>query len=85
MGTCLFAKPLLSNGSCRFAYLAVVAQQRVYVPQYNAHEMVKTAELGRLRWLGHLISANETSPCKEPASPSPKAQAGLKTECKAAR
>jgi hypothetical protein len=28
--TCFFAKPLLSNGSCIFAYLAVVVQQRVY-------------------------------------------------------
>jgi hypothetical protein len=26
--TCLFVKPLLSNGSCIFAYLVVVAQQR---------------------------------------------------------
>jgi hypothetical protein len=34
MGTCLFAKPLFSNGSCIFAYLAVVAQQRVCMPQY---------------------------------------------------
>jgi hypothetical protein len=30
MGTCLFAKPLISNGSCKFSYLAVVAQQQVY-------------------------------------------------------
>jgi hypothetical protein len=28
--TCLFPKPLLSDGSYIFAYLAVVAQQRVY-------------------------------------------------------
>jgi hypothetical protein len=34
VGTCLFAKPLLSNGSCIFAYLAVVAQQRICVLQY---------------------------------------------------
>jgi hypothetical protein len=35
MGTCLFAKPLFSNGYCSiFAYFAVVAQQRVYLPQY---------------------------------------------------
>jgi hypothetical protein len=32
--TCLFAKPLLSNGCFIFAYIAVVAQQRVYMPQY---------------------------------------------------
>jgi hypothetical protein len=31
LGTCLFAKELISNGSCIFAYLAVVAQQRVYI------------------------------------------------------
>jgi hypothetical protein len=31
--THLFAKPSLSNGCCIFAYLAVVAQQRVYMPQ----------------------------------------------------
>jgi hypothetical protein len=30
----MFAKPLFSNGSCIFAYLTVVAQQRVYVLQY---------------------------------------------------
>jgi hypothetical protein len=30
--TRLFAKPLLSNGCCIFAYLAVV-KQRVYIPQ----------------------------------------------------
>jgi hypothetical protein len=29
----LFAKPLLSDGCCIFAYLAVVAQQWVYMPQ----------------------------------------------------
>jgi hypothetical protein len=34
MGTCLFAKALLSNGSCIFVYVAVVAQQRVYMLQY---------------------------------------------------
>jgi hypothetical protein len=48
-----------------FVYFAVVAQQRVYVPQHNAPEIAKTVELGRLRWLGHLIRENETSPCKE--------------------
>jgi hypothetical protein len=32
----LFAKPLLSNGCCIFAYFAVVAQQCVYMPQYIA-------------------------------------------------
>jgi hypothetical protein len=31
--TRLFAKPLLSNGCCIFAYLSFVAQQRVYMPQ----------------------------------------------------
>jgi hypothetical protein len=29
VGTCLFAKALLSNKSCIFAYVAVVARQRV--------------------------------------------------------
>jgi hypothetical protein len=32
--TRLFAKPVLSNGCCIFAYLVVVAQQWVYMPQY---------------------------------------------------
>jgi hypothetical protein len=35
--TCLFAKPLLSNGCYIFAYIAVVAQQGVYMPQYEIH------------------------------------------------
>jgi hypothetical protein len=35
MQTCLFAKPLLSNGCCIFAYLMFVAQQQVYMPQYK--------------------------------------------------
>jgi hypothetical protein len=34
MQTCLFAMPLLSNGRSIFAYLAVVAQQRVDISQY---------------------------------------------------
>jgi hypothetical protein len=34
VGTCLFAKPLLSNGSFIFAYHAVIAQQWVYMLQY---------------------------------------------------
>jgi hypothetical protein len=34
MGTCLFTKPLLNNDSYIFAYLAVVAQQRVCMLQY---------------------------------------------------
>jgi hypothetical protein len=42
--TCLFAKPLLSNGSCIFAYLAVVAQQRVYMLQYINSTANKTLE-----------------------------------------
>jgi hypothetical protein len=28
-------------------------------------EIVKTVKLGRLRWLGHLIRANEISPCRK--------------------
>jgi hypothetical protein len=32
--TCLFAKPLLSNGCCIFAYLAVIARQWFCMPQY---------------------------------------------------
>jgi hypothetical protein len=35
MGTCLSVKELLSNGSCIFAYLAIIAQQWVYVLQYT--------------------------------------------------
>jgi hypothetical protein len=34
VGTCLFAEPLLSNGFCISAYLAIVAQQRIYMLQY---------------------------------------------------
>jgi hypothetical protein len=34
---CLSAKPLLSNGCCIFAYLLVVAQQWVYMPQCVKH------------------------------------------------
>jgi hypothetical protein len=34
MGICLFAKPLLSNGFCIFAYLEVIARQLVYILQY---------------------------------------------------
>jgi hypothetical protein len=41
--TWLFAEPLLSNDCCIFAYLAIVAQQWVYMPQY------KVAKLCRLR------------------------------------
>jgi hypothetical protein len=32
--TCLFAESLLNNGCCIIAYLAVVAEQRVYMTQY---------------------------------------------------
>jgi hypothetical protein len=35
--TYLLAKQLLSNGFSVFAYPAVVAQQRVYMPQYFCH------------------------------------------------
>jgi hypothetical protein len=34
METCLFEKPLLSNGYCIFAYLAAVAWQRVHMLKY---------------------------------------------------
>jgi hypothetical protein len=30
----LFQEPLLSNGCCIFAYLAVVTQKRIYMLQY---------------------------------------------------
>jgi hypothetical protein len=33
--TCLSAKPSFSNGCCIDAYLAVVTQQQVYMPQYE--------------------------------------------------
>jgi hypothetical protein len=36
--TCLFAKPLFSNCSCIFAYLIVIAQQQVYMPQYILYD-----------------------------------------------
>jgi hypothetical protein len=36
METCLFADPLLSNGCSIVAYLAIVAKQQVYMPQYFA-------------------------------------------------
>jgi hypothetical protein len=38
MQTCLFAKPLLSNGYCIFVYFAVVAQQWVYMPHHDVSE-----------------------------------------------
>jgi hypothetical protein len=34
LGTCLFAKPLLSDGCGIFAYLAVMAQQQVCMSQF---------------------------------------------------
>jgi hypothetical protein len=39
---------------------------------YNAPEIAKTVKLGRLRWLGHLTRANETSPCRTLTFPKPK-------------
>jgi hypothetical protein len=36
MGTYLFEKPLLSNGCCIFPYLAVVAEQGVYMQHYKS-------------------------------------------------
>jgi hypothetical protein len=36
--THLYAKLLLSNGCCISAYLAAVAQQRVYMPHYQQPE-----------------------------------------------
>jgi hypothetical protein len=44
---------------------------------YNAPEVVETVKLGRLRWLGHLTRANETSPLRKHNFPSPKAQGRL--------
>jgi hypothetical protein len=38
--TRLFAKPLLSNGHFIFAYLAVVAQQWFYLPQYVRYKIM---------------------------------------------
>jgi hypothetical protein len=37
IGTCLFEKPLFSNGCCIFDHLVVVAQQRIYMPLYITH------------------------------------------------
>jgi hypothetical protein len=39
MQTYLFAKPLLGNGCCILAYLAVVAQQWVYMARYVCMDM----------------------------------------------
>jgi superoxide dismutase len=44
LGKCLFAKPLLSNGSCIFAYLAIVVQQHAYMLKYNNLE-IQASEL----------------------------------------
>jgi hypothetical protein len=33
--TCFFAKLLVSNRCCIFAYLAVIVQQHVYMPHYD--------------------------------------------------
>jgi hypothetical protein len=38
MGTYFFAKSLLSNGCCTFAYLRVVAQQQIYVQQHKSNK-----------------------------------------------
>jgi hypothetical protein len=38
---------------------------------YNVPEIVNTAKLGRLRWLGHPTRANETPSCKGPAFSKP--------------
>jgi hypothetical protein len=35
MGTCLFEKLLISKVCCIFAYLAVAAQHRLQILQYN--------------------------------------------------
>jgi hypothetical protein len=35
--TCPLVKPLLSSGCSIFSYLLIVAQQRVYMPQYFWH------------------------------------------------
>jgi hypothetical protein len=43
--TCLYAKPLLSDGCCIFACLAVVAQQRVYMPQYNVKNLLSSVRM----------------------------------------
>jgi hypothetical protein len=55
--SCLFVKPLLSYGCCIFTYLAVFAQQRVYISQYVVqltciniaqHVMLSSLSWGRL-------------------------------------
>jgi hypothetical protein len=40
METCLFAELLLSNSCCIVAYFAVIAQQRVYMPQYVIYHYI---------------------------------------------
>jgi hypothetical protein len=56
METCLFVKPLPSNGCCIVAYFVVVAQQRVYMPQYcysgirdelHVHKVLVTSVMSR--------------------------------------
>jgi hypothetical protein len=44
MGTCLFAKPLLSKGSRIFAYLVIIAQHRVYMLQYVECSIIRHSQ-----------------------------------------
>jgi hypothetical protein len=55
--TCLFAMPLISNDSCIFAYLAVVNQQRVYMPQYVLiHTVLMFTNVIAKVLLSHLVA-----------------------------
>jgi hypothetical protein len=38
---------------------------------YNAPEIMRTVNLARLRWLGHLTRTNETPPCRKINFPKP--------------
>jgi hypothetical protein len=44
VGTYLFANPLFSNGPCIFVYLAVVAQQGIYMLQYISLSLQRQSE-----------------------------------------
>jgi hypothetical protein len=56
----MFAKPLLSNGYCIFAYLVVFAEQRVYMPQIkeenNAKKKISFGKHDRTQEKGWMMS-----------------------------
>jgi hypothetical protein len=62
METCLLAEPLLSNGCCTTPYVAVVAQQRVYMPQYITYTQMAYQTLHFCKWRGVLNRAKLSIP-----------------------